>query len=119
MAETPLPIPILDSGIHVTPTGQPDPLQRDRGEGERRPVLGVTAARVRRCFLLLALLFSLPATAPADTLSALVVTSAAADCATTEWALSRPGTRELNPLLQGPAQRVGFKVVATAAVLVG
>jgi len=65
-------------------------------------------------FLLVPLL---PAAAPADTLDALVVTSAAADLATTEWALSKPGLHEANPLLQGPAQRALFKTAGTVAIL--
>jgi hypothetical protein len=49
----------------------------------------------------------------------MVITSAAADIGTTEWALQRPGLREANPLLQAPAQRAAGKTLGTAAILYG
>ena len=77
------------------------------------------AARVRRSFLF-SLLLLLPAAAPADTLDALVITSAVADLATTEWALrASPFLHEANPLMQRPAARVGGKALGVAAIVGG
>jgi hypothetical protein len=69
------------------------------------------------CFLAAALTILLADQACPDTLDALVVTSAAADLGTTEWALSRPGLVEGNPFLQQPAVRVGAKTLGTVAFL--
>ena len=69
--------------------------------------------------LALALILLIPAASPADTLDALVVTSAVADLGTTEWALRQPGLREGNPLMSEPAIRYAGKAVGTAAVLGG
>lgn len=68
---------------------------------------------------LLVLLLLAPVAAGADTLDVLVVASAGADVATTEWALRQPGLAEANPLMSTPAARVGLKTVATATVIVG
>lgn len=54
----------------------------------------------------------------ADTLDALVVTSAAADIWTTEHALQHLGLHEANPLLQTPGARIGAKGAAVALILV-
>ena len=70
--------------------------------------------------LTLAIAFLLiPAAAPADTLDGLVITSAAADLATTEWALRQPGLREGNPFMREPAIRYAGKALGTTAVLGG
>jgi hypothetical protein len=69
--------------------------------------------------LILILTAAFETRACADTLDVMVVTSAGADLATTEWALQNPGLREGNPLLQGTGIRVGVKTLTTAAVVVG
>ena len=63
------------------------------------------------------LLTLLAAGACPDTLDALVITSAAADLATTEWALSQPGLYERNPLLKGPPERAAVRAGAVLVVL--
>jgi hypothetical protein len=68
---------------------------------------------------ILAILLLAPAAAFGDTLDALVITSSAADLATTEWALSRPGVREANPVMSEPAVRMAVKAVGTLGVLAG
>lgn len=77
----------------------------------------------RVCFfgagLILILLSVLETRACGDTLDAFVVTSAAADLATTEWALAMPGTRESNPMMQERPARFALKAVGTALVLGG
>jgi hypothetical protein len=81
------------------------------------------AIAARLCFLLAALILILTAAlegrACADTLDALVITSAAADLGTTEWALGRPGLHELNPLMQDPPRRAMVKTLGTIAVVGG
>ena len=75
------------------------------------------------CFLAAGLILILTAVlesrACADTLDGLVITSAAVDLATTEWALGQPGMHEANPLLQGPPERALVKTAATVAVVAG
>ena len=43
--------------------------------------------------------------------------ASAADLASTEYALRKPGLAEANPLMQGPAFRYAVKAATTAAVL--
>ena len=59
----------------------------------------------------------LAADACPDTLDVMVITSAAADLGTTEWALGRPGLREANPLLQGPPERALAKAAGTILIV--
>lgn len=43
--------------------------------------------------------------------------TSAADLATTEWALTKPGLAEANPLLQQQGPRVALKVAGTVVVI--
>ncbi len=76
------------------------------------------------CFLGAGLVLILTAVfearACADILDVMVVTSAAADLATTEWALrGGPSLREVNPLMQTQGARVGVKAMAMVGVIGG
>ena len=83
------------------------------------------AIAARLCFLLAALVLIFTAAlegraCAADTLDVMVVTSAAADLGTTEWALrGSPSLHEVNPLMQTPGGRVGVKALATVGVIGG
>ena len=57
-----------------------------------------------------------PRTAPKDAYAAIVAGNLA-DYLSTETALQRPGTRELNPLMQTPARRVAVKAIGTGVQL--
>jgi hypothetical protein len=75
---------------------------------------------VRKLTLALVLATAPPvavSSASADLLDHLVIGAAAADLVSTELALSRPGTKEINPFGPSPPARVGLKVAGTVAVL--
>jgi hypothetical protein len=83
------------------------------------PLCATRYGRIVLIYLCLTSLIALADVACADTLDALVITSAAADLGTTEWALGRSGLHELNPLMQDPPRRAITKTLGTIAVIGG
>jgi hypothetical protein len=83
------------------------------------PLCATRYCRIVLICLCLASLIALADVACPDTLDALVITSAAADLGTTEWALGRPRLHEINPLMGDPPRRAITKTLGTIAVVGG